>query len=69
MYVPAGTVDKYRATKGWQDFVNIEEMGESGINHVEAQASDAPYYNLNGQRIAQPKKGIYIQNGKKLVIK
>lgn len=69
LYVPIGTIDKYKATKGWKDFVNIEEMGESGISHVEAQTSDAPYYNLNGQRIAQPKKGIYIQNGKKLVIK
>jgi flagellar basal body rod protein FlgG len=69
LYVPVGTIDKYKATEGWKDFVNIEEMGESGISHVEAQTSDAPYYNLNGQRIAQPKKGIYIQNGKKLVIK
>lgn len=30
--------------------------------------SDAPYYNLQGQRIAQPNKGIYIKNGKKILI-
>lgn len=27
------------------------------------------YYNLNGQRVAQPQKGLYIVNGKKVVIK
>lgn len=69
LYVPVGTVDMYKETKGWKEFVTIKEIGGTGIGHVEAQASDAPYYNLNGQRIAQPKKGIYIQNGKKTVIK
>ena len=29
----------------------------------------APVYNLNGQRVAQPTKGLYIVNGKKIVIK
>ena len=27
------------------------------------------YYNLNGQRVSQPAKGLYIKNGKKFVIK
>ena len=27
------------------------------------------YYNLAGQRVAQPQKGLYIQNGKKVIIK
>ena len=27
------------------------------------------YYNLNGQRVSQPSKGLYIKNGKKFVIK
>ena len=69
LYVPKGTIEKYKVKEGWKEFELIEEMGGSGISNIEAQASDAPYYNLNGQRIAQPKKGIYIQNGKKLVIK
>ena len=25
LYVPAGTVDKYKATNGWKDFLFIEE--------------------------------------------
>lgn len=33
------------------------------------QRSDAPYYDLSGRRVAQPAKGIYIHNGKKVFIK
>lgn len=29
----------------------------------------APVFNLNGQRVAQPAKGLYIKNGKKVVVK
>ena len=31
--------------------------------------TDGIYYNLAGQRVAQPTKGLYIVNGKKVVIK
>ncbi len=31
--------------------------------------ANAPVYNLNGQRVAQPTRGLYIVNGKKVVIK
>lgn len=31
-------------------------------------ATDSPYYNLSGQRVAKPAKGIYIVNGKKIVL-
>ena len=26
------------------------------------------YYNLNGQRVSHPAKGIYIQNGRKIIV-
>lgn len=42
----------------------------NGIQQVESAAqSKGAYYNLAGQRIAQPTKGLYIVNGKKVVIK
>ena len=35
----------------------------------EVCSDDAPYYNLNGMRITNPQKGIYIRNGRKVVIR
>ena len=31
--------------------------------------ADGKWYNLSGQKVAQPTKGIFIHNGKKIVIK
>ena len=41
----------------------------SGINDLKVDGSKAPAYNVAGQRVDNPAKGIYIQNGKKVVIK
>ncbi len=42
----------------------------TGINNVECGKLNVEgYYNLNGQRVAQPTKGLYIVNGKKVAIK
>jgi hypothetical protein len=30
---------------------------------------DNAYYNLQGMRIANPSKGLFIQNGKKVILK
>ena len=45
---------------------------ETGIKKIEGAAFDkenGAYFNLAGQRVAQPTKGLYIVNGKKVVIK
>lgn len=42
----------------------------AGINGVKAEtAKSARIYNLNGQQVGKPAHGIYIQNGKKFVVK
>ena len=42
----------------------------TGIATVEnASVLNENYYNLNGQRIVAPQKGLYIVNGKKVVLK
>lgn len=42
----------------------------TAINSIEAaQQTSGEYYNLAGQRVAQPTKGLYIVNGKKYVVK
>ena len=53
------------------DFNSAEEEAETtGVNIVENSNSVIDgYYNLAGQRVAQPTKGLYIVNGKKVIIK
>ena len=42
---------------------------QTGINGVEATTAKGAIYNLNGQRVEKAQRGIYIQNGKKFVVK
>ena len=41
----------------------------TAIDAVKTQKANNEYYNLAGQRVAQPTKGLYIVNGKKVIIK
>ena len=43
----------------------------TGISEIAngQQTANGQYYNLNGQRVASPKKGLYIINNKKIVVK
>jgi len=50
----------------------IEKMAAkvNGIHSVTTHPdSDAPIYNLQGQRVSIPQKGIYLRNGKKYITK
>ncbi|MBQ7420286.1 MAG: hypothetical protein IJV17_06060 [Prevotella sp.] len=51
--------------------LSIGGGGATGISVVEGQKTiiDNVYYNLNGQRVAHPTKGLYIVNGKKVILK
>ena len=70
LYVPVGTIDKYKATNGWKDFAYIVEGTPTGIKVIEnTQNKNATVYDLNGVRLSEPKKGINILNGKKVVVK
>jgi hypothetical protein len=70
LYVPVGTKEKYQATDGWKDFVNIFEGTPTGIKVIEnTQNKNAIVYDLNGVRLPTPKKGINIINGQKVVMK
>ena len=55
----------YFATKEYAENIST---GISEAKVVEADAN-APVYNLAGQRVSKAVKGIYIQNGKKFVVK
>ena len=46
--------------------LNDETVGIATVNTAKQQGV---YYNLQGVRVAQPTKGLYIINGKKVVVK
>lgn len=48
----------------------IDDEGEiTEIEEVEAKKEEDEYYDLSGRRVLYPTKGIYIMNGKKVIIK
>ena len=57
-----------KSSYGAREFLGFEN-GTTAINLVKTQQADGQYFNLAGQRVAQPTKGLYIVNGKKVIIK
>ena len=50
--------------------VDPTTSGATAISNVNTELNaDAPIYNLAGQRVARAEKGIFIQNGKKIILK
>lgn len=45
------------------------DFNTTGVNHVKVNSENAEVYNLSGQRVAAPQKGLYIVNGKKVIVK
>ncbi len=52
------------------DFIAFDDAtGIETLNAERGTLNDGVYYNLKGQRVAQPTKGLYIVNGRKVVVK
>jgi hypothetical protein len=47
----------------------IKHSTTTGINFVKAAIEDGSVYNLNGQKVNKAQKGLYIINGKKVIVK
>ena len=70
---------KLKAGKGYlivdgvtpsREMLNIDIEGLStGIQNIKVGTEDNVYYNLKGQRVLYPTKGLYIMNGKKVIVK
>ena len=49
------------------DGLTLDFGGQVGIDQVEADKKDSKIYDLTGRRVKRPVKGIYIQNGQKVI--
>ena len=67
--IPAGKAYLDITAPG-RDFIGFGDEDATGIEAVQQNAkADNQYFNIAGQRVAQPTKGLYIVNGKKVIIK
>lgn len=77
IYVPEGTLSLYQKAPVWKTLGNIKEMRldemraaiSTGIPAVMSGEESPAYYNIGGQRVNSPTKGVYIRKGKKEIIK
>ena len=72
LQVPIGCKTIYWLHPYWENFMKMEEIDVSSINPTSIDyGNDGHTYNLNGTRVGGSAlgKGIYIKNGKKVVIK
>ena len=74
LHVPIGSKEKYEVADVWKDFLNIVEDLPTGIVSIENSQliiDNDVWHTLNGVRLnGKPTKaGVYIVNGKTVVIK
>ena len=72
--MPIGSKNKYKATYIWKNFLNIVEDLPTGIVSIDNSQSTIDndvWFTLNGVRLnGKPTiPGIYIVNGKRVVVK
>lgn len=71
----AGTLPAHKAylpkelvTSGAKAF-GFDFGDATGINEAKAAKADGAIYSISGVRVAQPQKGVYIMNGRKVIVK
>ena len=72
LYVPSEAKSAYQQAEQWREFFFIEDL-PLGIDDVVANedynGTVGIYYDLSGRAVETPAKGIYIINGKKVLVK
>ena len=72
LHVPAASVWDYKTQAPWKDFGSIVPLDDvDGVASVHKDCSNTTIkYDLQGRRLTKkPTKGVYIQDGKKVVVK
>ncbi len=74
LYVPTGCKENYKRAEHWNKFKNIVEIDFTDIDEVfdDVKGENGKVktiYDLQGRKVEVPSEGLYIINGKKVVIK
>ena len=72
LYVPVSMIELYKSLEPWRNFGSIVPLDDvDGVVSIHKDCSDStPIFDLQGRRLTQkPVKGMYIQDGKKVVVK
>ena len=69
LHVPAGCKSAYEAAEGWNRFSTIVEDAEAtGVRTVGCDEEKGTMYDLNGRKVENSVNGVYIRNGRKVII-
>lgn len=71
LYVPEGSKDAYSQSPIWKNFTIIEGTETTGITNIPTSITQQPtsVFNISGQSLTAPQKGLNIINGKKVIVK
>ena len=65
-YLPSTEVPTSADAKG---IAIVFDGNTTGINEVQKAETDGAIYNLSGMRVSKTQKGVYIMNGRKVIVK
>jgi hypothetical protein len=71
LHVLPGCGEAYKNAYGWEKFANIAEDATTdiGIQPTIISNKENVYYDLRGNQLTHPEKGLYIVNSKKIIVK
>ena len=71
LYIPGGTKSLYEKRVPWNKFFYIKEMDFTGIDELKGEdvKLKGVCYDLSGRAVENPTNGIYIIDGKKVMVK
>ena len=69
VFVPQEALEAYQNAERWKDFKNLQGDPTLGVEKINTKSNaEAVYYDLRGNRLNAPKRGLNIINGKKVMM-